>query len=135
MNDFDMEQFRLAASASTPNRAKRMRAPLKRFLKGPVPLDWLQRAAALPGVSLHVAVYLRFMQGLTRSQTVRVSPKALLEFGVKNRWAVSRALGYLEEAGLVAVERAPGRCSVATVLDLSRGQNLPGGGEVGEEWR
>lgn len=40
-------------------------APGKTFLKGPIPLPWLQGAARLPGKALHVGVVLWFLSGLT----------------------------------------------------------------------
>jgi len=81
---------------------------LKRFLRGPIPLDWIATAARLPGKSLHVAITLYYWQGLRRSHKVRMSMALLKDFGV-SRWAAYRGLAALERAGLVHVERLAGR--------------------------
>ena len=47
-------------------------SPTRYFIKGPIPLVWLQRAAAIPGKALHVALGLWFVGGLCRSQDVLV---------------------------------------------------------------
>jgi hypothetical protein len=88
-----------------------------RFLRGPVPLDWLSRAAALPGRSLHVAVAVWFMAGLKKTRVVPISNITGLLFGL-DRNAKYRALDWLENANLIAVERQAGRAPIITILDV-----------------
>lgn len=86
-----------------------------RFIKGPLPLPWIQRAAAVPGKGLHVALGLCYVSGLRRSKTfpfkrsvaagLSVSPDALYD-----------ALTRLEQAGLISVTRHRGRSPVVTIL-------------------
>jgi len=87
-----------------------------RFLKGPVPLDWLAAAARLPGRALHVAVIIRFLSGLTGSLRVRFCQSVARDFGVERR-AAYRALTCLENASLITSERHPGRNAIVTILD------------------
>jgi hypothetical protein len=87
-----------------------------RFIKGPIPLLWLSRAGMLPGKALHVAIAICFLTGVKKMNTVPVSNKLLAEFGV-NRYAKSRALKQLSDAGLVSVEQGVGRSPVVTVLE------------------
>lgn len=87
------------------------------FLKGPVPLAWLESAARLPGKSLHIGVVLWYVSGLTRSPSVPLSNIAGEKFGL-DRNAKYRALAWLEGAGLVRVERKLGRAPVVTILLL-----------------
>jgi len=93
----------------------------EKFLKGPVPLSWLSGAARLPGKALHVGVVLWFLAGLKNARTVSLPNGVLRLFGV-DRSAKYRALGWLEQAGLVSVERHPGRNPAVTLLDAGRPQ-------------
>ena len=89
----------------------------EKFLKGPIPLNWLCRASQLPGKSLHVANAIWFLVGLNKSPTVRLNQAILTQFGV-TRTCKYRALNWLSDAGLIAVEKATGKSSVVTVLSV-----------------
>jgi hypothetical protein len=88
----------------------------EKFLKGPVPLTWLARAAQLPGKSLHVGIVLWFVAGLHRRRTVPLSSELLSLLGV-DRHAKYRALAWLEHEGLVAIDRRPGCNPIVTLLE------------------
>ena len=90
----------------------------ERFLRGPIPLDWLSRAAALPGRSLHVAIAVWFMAGLKKTNVVPISNITSLQFGL-DRNAKYRALDWLENANLITVERRAGRAPIITILEAS----------------
>jgi hypothetical protein len=104
--------FQSSSAPSKPPRPK----PGAKFLRGPVPLDWLSSAAALPGRSLHVAMAVWFMAGLRKSRTVPVGNVTGLQFGL-DRNAKYRALEWLENAKLISVERQVGRAPVVTILE------------------
>jgi hypothetical protein len=87
----------------------------ERFLKGPVPLPWLEAAARLPGKSLHAGIALWYAAGLARSAAVPLSNISGVRFGL-DRNAKYRALAWLEDAGLITVERKLGRAPVVTLL-------------------
>ena len=87
----------------------------ERFLKGPIPWDWLTRAFRLSGKAPHVALALWFQAGLQQNRTVVLSGASLLELGAK-RHAGYRGLAVLEQAGLVTVERHPGRSPRVTIV-------------------
>lgn len=101
-------------SFAAPSKALR-KSP--RFIKGPLPLLWVQQAARLPGKALHVALELWHAIGFNNdgSRTVILSSRRLADFGV-SRDAKYDALRRLERAGLVAVERSPGRLPRVTLL-------------------
>ena len=86
----------------------------ERFLKGPIPWDWLSNAFRLTGKAPHVAMALWFLAGLQKSRTVALSGAVLLELGVK-RHAGYRGLAALEKAGLATVHRHPGRSPRVTI--------------------
>jgi hypothetical protein len=112
-------RLRNQPKSATIHRLPRPRAGEK-FLKGPIPLDWLSTAARLPGKSLHVAIAIWFTASLAKSATVPLSNIAGLPFGL-DRNAKYRALQWLEEAGLISVERKLGRAPVVTLLELKSG--------------
>lgn len=120
MYPFDLEQLTFTQSKSRLGLKKKVPPHLKqrgKFLKGPIPLEWLNKAANLPGKSLHVALALRFWAGIKKTQTVVLSNIALNSFGI-TRYSKKRALKNLELAGLVIVERHTGRAPIVTILDV-----------------
>ena len=48
-----------------------------RYIKGPVPLDWVTRANALPGKAGAVGIALWFLVGVKNSMTFKVTPEAV----------------------------------------------------------
>jgi len=88
------------------------------FIKGPIPLLWLQRAAAIPGKALHVALGLWFVKGLCCKATFPFKQKVTADLGV-SRDATYDALSRMEEAGLIRVLRHRGRSPVVTVLEVA----------------
>lgn len=107
-------------TASSPSRTERRRAPRhrpdERFLRGPIPWDWLAQAARLPGHALHVAIALWHLSGLHRQAAQVVLHTAVLrELGI-TRTTAYRALAALEGAALIAVERHAGRLPRVTLL-------------------
>src|SRR5450759_2876614 len=89
-----------------------------RFIKGPIPLDWIEVAAKLPGKTLHVALAICYLAGMNKLKPFRLTRRTIKVFGV-SRHAAYRALGAMEEAGLVDVERHPGKNPVITVKELT----------------
>ncbi len=88
------------------------------FLKGPIPLDWLGRAAKLPGKApLATALAIMFEAGRRRSPVIKLTTAILQRFGV-NRKAKYRALKHLQDAGLIAVHQKPRRNPVVTILNV-----------------
>lgn len=87
-----------------------------RFLKGPVPWDWLCRAAQLSGVALALGLFLWRRKGMGwDADGTRLANAALAELGI-TRMAKSRALTALEEAGLVTVARERGKSPLVRLI-------------------
>ena len=104
----------------TPSAALPKRLRTYKFLKGPIPLEWLARAAALPGKSLAIALILWHLFGMGREDPRPISlgnglPK---KFGV-TRSAKYRALQWLSDAGLVAVDQKTGRNPLVKLLSVA----------------
>ena len=116
MAPIDPSRLRLAPRAISAQNAKPPRPGIREhYLRGPIPLEWLCQAASLPGRSLHVGVALWYLAGLTRSRTVPLSNNLGYRFGL-DRNSKYRGLDWLEQAGLITVERKLGRAPVVTIL-------------------
>ena len=117
----DLETFRwrnaIPHSGSTARQRPPRHLPGQAFLKGPIPMTWLMRAAQEPGKALHVAVALWFAVGVTKSSEVKLSSSLLTDLGV-HRHAGYRGLAALERAELVRVMRHRGRHPVVTLLEV-----------------
>ena len=87
-----------------------------KHLRYPIPIDWLAAAARLPGRSLHVGVALWVAYGVVNSRVVPLPNVSGLRFGL-DRNAKYRGLAWLEQAGLVTVQRKLGRAPMVTILD------------------
>lgn len=91
------------------------------FLRGPISMEWLGRAAQLPGKTLHVAVALQWLRGMTGDKPFKLTQKALDRLWV-SRDAASDGLSRLEREGLIRVERKAGQRPTIWILagDLKR---------------
>jgi hypothetical protein len=120
----------------TATTAKLTQQRSDRYLRGPVPLAWLQASARLPGRALQVGLALWFLVGVTKSATVSLTTVKLAGFGV-DRSAKRRALTALAGAGLIALDQAPGCNPVVTVItDLAAGADaLDGSTDLAEPVR
>ena len=120
----DPKALTLTNRPLTPKREKK--APRHKsgehFLRGPIPMAWLCAAsrASGNGSGFKVAIALWYLSGLNRqARTVKLKGSVLREMGV-DRHAAYRGLVTLEEAGLISVERHPGRSPLVTILDVGR---------------
>ena len=78
------------------------------FLKGPIPWKWLQIAAKLPSKSLQISIALWFRAGIDKSREIKLTNVLLNSLGV-DRFAKSRGLKHLEQAGLISIKRTFGK--------------------------
>jgi hypothetical protein len=107
----DIERLRLPPSMTSPIRSSH-RPPRhrsgERFLKGPIPWAWLDRAGRLPGKALAVGLIIWQKAGVSGNGTVRLCQSKLSDLGL-NEASVRRGIIGLERAGLIEVKRRPGR--------------------------
>ena len=115
----DVNAFRVKTltSIQKPDRSRVVKLRMGRFIKGPIDWDWICRAAPAGGHgrALDVALALLLEHGIKGENTIALSYKRLSELGV-DRHAARRGLAALEKAGLVTVERHPGRYPRVTIL-------------------
>ena len=117
----ELDAFRLPADSAPFRRKERNSRQTvvqqqEGFIRGPIPLVWLNGVLKLPGRGpLVVALALLYQSGLERSPSVRVTHKLLQRFGIPPRTSHD-VLAKLEAAGLVVVTKPPGRCRVVEIL-------------------
>ena len=117
---FDVDSLRLPSCVAAPvgpSQPVRFRRG-QRFLRGPIPWDWLSGAARLPGKALQVGLAIWHLAGLKNAMTVELS-RAPLESLSVTRQAAYRALKVLEDAGLIKAARRSGRKTRVTILSIS----------------
>jgi hypothetical protein len=90
------------------------------FLKGPIPMAWLNAAARLPGKTLNVGIAIWWLAGMSKTTSFKLTRKALDQLGV-SRDAASDGLRRLEEDGLILVKRLPGQRSTVEILPIAQG--------------
>ena len=113
----ELEPFKATGNGELPNPSSG-KPPRHRsgepFIKGPIPISWLGRAAALPGKSLHVGLALWYVAGLTGKRRVQLRQEVLGWLGLAPS-GVRRSLIRLESAGLVSLDRKRGRRPIVTI--------------------
>ena len=110
-------EYRKAATVSTVT---------EHYLRGPIPLAWLETAAQLPGKALAVGMALWHLAGLRRTQQhLSLSTERLASFGV-SKYAKDRALRHLIAAGLVTVDRKKGRSPRVSLLTSRKSRRRSG---------
>lgn len=92
-----------------------------RFLKGPVPWPWLHLAMMLKGRSLAVGLMLWLQSGILNRRTITFCLARAADEGIPATTA-RRAVRQLEAAGLIKVQRKPGRGLEITILDAPSGK-------------
>jgi DNA-binding MarR family transcriptional regulator len=106
----DLDRFRLTAVQQSNEGSKTRARKRGKFVKGPIPLAWLEQAGSLPGKTLQVGMCLWFQSGLNHdARQVSLSLSSVARRFQINRSTASRALATLERAGLVSVTRRAGR--------------------------
>ncbi len=114
----NLDDFRLELSQLNQPSGKTISQPsplASKFIRGPIPLDWVLRAGRLKGKALQVGMILWFESGCLKSRTVPLRQTLAQEFGC-HRDTIIRAVRELEKAGLVTVVSDPGRCLSVTLL-------------------
>ena len=94
------------ATARLKANRRHKRASL--FVMGPMPFPWLTAAARCHPRGVEVLLVIRMLSDIQGTAEVALSNGLLAEMGV-TRETKRRALEALEDAGLVRVNRSPGR--------------------------
>ena len=112
VDDFILEEPQSIAGHS-PQVAGKVRAA-KPFIKGPIDLEWVQRACHSNAAEL--AWYLHYKAGiLGASACIQVRPSECSKFGLGDK-ARQRQVDRLENAGLIIADKGNGRCPVVQII-------------------
>lgn len=93
--------------------------PMHRYIKGPIPFDWMAKAASISKSAAKTALVLWFLRGLTRERRFRLVPARCREFGLDEK-AKARGLKSLQEAGLIEVTANRGAAPFVEILEEGR---------------
>ena len=114
---FDLDRFQLEPQTLSQIQPRRCpRSKRGKFLKGPIPVDWLTIAGNLPGKTLHVAIALWLAYGIERQERFRFTPKWHNIFYISPP-TLRKSLHRLQEAGLIRLEYRPGCSPIVTLLE------------------
>jgi hypothetical protein len=122
MIQFNLKSLRISkASNRTTLDIKQLphHKPGEKFLKGPIPWNWLSKAAKQPGKALHVAIAIWLIAGIKNNRNIDLSYNVLEEMGV-DRHATYLGLTALEEAGLISVIHNNGSCPAVTINEFEK---------------
>lgn len=139
--DHDLEAFRLpsapspeiggstpatihGSSARTKVTSQKRQNQIPRqpglFIKGPIPLAWLDGVLKIRGAAVFkTALALWFQAGLESSSTIRFTSKMMRRFTISSKSA-TRALKQMQASGLVRVRHRPGRCRDVEILKVQK---------------
>lgn len=87
-----------------------------KFIKGPIPMDWLRVAAGCGQRAEAVAILLWYAAGWQKTNPAKLTPAILSELNVHPKTS-KRCLQRMAEVGLVDVEFKRGRSPLVTLLD------------------
>lgn len=99
------------------------------FVRGPIPLEWLQCAIPQGRKALHVAMAIWYSAGFKKEVTIKLTRKKLKVFGVTTETART-LLHKFEEVGLVSVDRKRGRSPIVTIKSTANLEEEPCNGET-----
>lgn len=108
LDDEDGQLPEVLSEASRRRRHTKSRRQNDHFVRGPIPMPWMERAARLPGKALAVGLLLWFIKGIVRDGPIKLSTSLLARFSV-GRKAAGRALTSLEHEGLIRAQRSRGQ--------------------------
>ncbi len=91
--------------------------PKEYFLRGPIPLSWLEAAAKLPGKAYVLGTILWWHHGMNPGSSIKVTKRSLERFSLSED-AYRDGLKRLEDAGLVSVIRRPGQRAEICMRDI-----------------
>jgi len=103
--------------------SRRAENPYKKFIKGPIDLEWIMNACKLPGKTVNVALALWYLSGLKKTkECLNLTCKEYDTFNI-SRTTVHYALKNLEKSNLIFVDRKPGRKNKINILEVNKANN------------
>jgi hypothetical protein len=123
MKTKSINQSSLSGVLAKAKGPKKKRAPThkkgERFLKGPIPWNWIVEAANISGGALKVSLALWYLAGITKTGTIKLSNGVLEELGITRRTKY-RVLKALESSGLISVSQRSGNSPEITINPVNQ---------------
>jgi len=87
------------------------------FLKGPIPMSWLNRASAASGqgAGLGIGIAIWHLAGMEKSTTIKLRHSVLEKMNI-SRHATYRGLAALKNAGLISIKQKHGKSPIITII-------------------
>jgi hypothetical protein len=121
IEDYGADSAHELPPAPRPGQRRRLRA--EPFLRGPIPLEWLSRAATLRKPALPAGLALWFNRGVSKKAGPTRASAAVRKKMRLSAGQMLRGLRALESAGLVRfVKEGRGRCPVVEIVAQLRPQ-------------
>jgi hypothetical protein len=95
-----------------------------KFIKGPIPLDWIRAASRCGRRSTCLAILLWYAAGCQRTNPIKLGPSILSELAIAPKTA-SRILERMHSMRIVSVEFHRGRSPLVTILALPSHDGQP----------
>ena len=121
----DLEQYRLSSNIKCRIiRSQQTRLVFyQKFLRGPIPLNWLRKAMSLGGTCLSVGIILWYYRGLKKSITFKLGIQDIANLIGRSWLTAQRGLRALERSGLVAIKRHRGRKHLIEIQEVEKETN------------
>ena len=121
-----INQSSLSGVLAKVKGTRKKRAPThkkgERFLKGPIPWNWIVEAANVSGSALKISLALWLLAGMTKTGTVKLSNGLLEELGI-SRPTKYRAIKAMDHAGLISVSQHSGNSPEITINEVKRNEH------------
>ena len=109
----EFERYKLQESDRANLPILRHRRAIQRlkvpFIRGPIPLDWLQKAMKLGGAAISVGIVLWYFRGLKKLSVFKIGIQDIANLIGRSWITAKRGLISLEQQGLITIERHNGR--------------------------
>ena len=99
---------------------RRLKSP---FVRGPIPLDWLQKTMKLGGSATSVGIILWYLRGLKKLTIFKIGTQDIANLIGRSWLTAKRGLKALEQHGLIGIERHDGRKHLVEIREVKEGQN------------
>jgi len=131
----EFEKYKLSEVNKTNPPVFRYRKHIRRlkspFLRGPIPLDWLQKAMKLGGTAISVGIILWYYTGLKKLLVFKIGIQDIARLIGRSWLTAKRGLIALERQGLITITRHKGRKHLIEIREIDPGSLEPGS-EVAE---
>jgi hypothetical protein len=123
LKDYEIKNSEDLANLGEKGRVRLRIYPDKPFLKGPIPLWWLQEAIRIGKCALVTGIALWCVDGMRFQRSFRIGKAQMGKLLGVNSRTILRGVKRLEEANLIFVFRQPGNKLIVT---LNRKKNRGG---------